>query len=110
MDRINSRLDIAEKLISEFEGTVIETIQTEMPEEQRLKNEQIKSSCLIYILKLKLQYFGYLMQRPSPLCPLPMTWSRQGQCLCCAVFSAPALRPPPMGTTSEHFLRSGDFF
>ena len=67
MDRINSRLDIAEKLISEFEGTVIETIQTEMWEEKRLKNEQIKSSCLIYILKLKLQYFGYLMQRVDSL-------------------------------------------
>ena len=67
MDRINSRLDIAEKLISEFEGTVIETIQTEMREEKRLKNEQIKSSCLIYILKLKLQYFGYLMQRVDSL-------------------------------------------
>ena len=46
MDRINSRLDIAEKTISEFEGIVIETIQTEMQEEKRLKNEQTKSSCL----------------------------------------------------------------
>ena len=80
MDRINSRLDIAEKLISEFEGTVIETIQTEMPEEQRLKNEQIKSSCLIYILKLKLQYFGYLMQRVDSLEKTLMlggTWGRR---------------------------------
>ena len=80
MDRINSRLDIAEKLISEFEGTVIETIQTEMPEEKRLKNEQIKSSCLIYILKLKLQYFGYLMQRVDSLEKTLMlggTWGRR---------------------------------